>query len=127
MSKWPYTKVAIIIALIVIGAPLFYAIENGVHIYTDKDISDIENAARQEGYDEGYETGLEEGQQESLSEAAPEYPIVYYTDDGECYHMNPSCLSLRDSDNIHEIPLDDLYANDPYIRPCDICVPHSDD
>lgn len=106
--------------------------------YTEADL----DTAREEGYQEGYDAATEELQSEIDSaydsgyEAALEdynvnpgvtWATVYYTDGGECYHTNPSCVSLRGHSNIHETTLDVLAHNGSDLRPCDICVPHSDE
>ncbi len=126
------TKIALIVAVIIIVLPLIGVFTGKLHIYTDKQLKDITGEAYSEGYDVGIEEGHEEGYEEGYEEGSNENNVVtsatvYYTDDGECYHMNPSCLALRDSTNIHETTLDELSANNSFLRPCDICVAHSDD
>lgn len=105
--------------------------------YTDEEISDLENKAWDRGYetamgemeskvDEAYDKGYEDGYADgSAPDNTVTWAAVYYTDSGECYHMNPSCTSIRYNDNVHETTLDKI--KDSGLRPCDICVPHSDD
>ena len=106
--------------------------------YTEEDLEVARAEAYQEGYDDGVadlESEVENAYQNGYEAALIDYNVdpgvswatVYYTDGGDCYHTNPSCLSLRGSDNIHEISLEELYRSGSDLRPCDICVAHSDD
>ena len=89
--------------------------------YTQEEVDQIKEDAYEEGYEDGYEDA------DSGASRGVTWATVFYTDQGECYHMNPSCLSLRNTDDedIHETTLNEL--KDSGLRPCDICVPHSDD
>ena len=126
-----YFYVFILIAVIAIGAFAWnrceerivekYVEESGRVLLTEEELEEIKS----ESYEEGYADGQDGS--EYAADNAVTWATVYYTDYGECYHTNPSCVSLRGHDNIHETSLENLYKNGSDLRPCDICVPHSDD
>lgn len=109
-----------------------YLIQNYIKEYdltllNEQEIEDLKDDAYAQGFEDGKSEGFDEGYENALEDynVSPgvQYATVYYTDNGDCYHVNPSCTSIRYNDNVHETTLDRL---DLPLRPCDICVPHSD-
>lgn len=105
-----------------------YVEESGIALMTESEIEELKEEAYQEGYDDGIAEGYDDGYESALEEYNVDpgisYATVYYVDDGDSYHMNSSCLSLRQSKKtVHETTLDKLQGS---LNPCDICVPHSD-
>ena len=101
--------------------------EPEIEEYTEEDIERIKEEAYEEGYNDASEETTEDSSDDINLDNQVTWATVYYTPNGDCYHMNPSCLSLRDSKTIYEVSLEDLYNNGSDLKPCDICVPHSDD
>ena len=114
-----------------------YIQEEGLSLITDEELEAIKSQSYNEGYeaakeelsfeienayDDGYESALEEY---NVAGAGVTYATVYYVDGGRSYHMNPSCLSIRQTNKtVHETTLDKLGTS---LDPCDICVAHSND
>lgn len=91
---------------------------------------------KEEAYSTGYNAGINEAYsstpvrtsssnytQTIQTQNEVTWAKVYFTEYGECYHINPNCSSLKRSNNIYEASLEDLYNNGSTLRPCKLCTP----
>lgn len=132
--------IGIILAVIAVGSILWmkyeerlvqgYIEDNGLTLLSDQELEDIKDEAYNEGFEDGKTEGFDDGYESALEDynvaaSGVTYATVYYVDGGDCYHMNPSCLSIRQTKKaVHETTLDKLRGTG--LNPCDICVAHSD-